>query len=317
MATKTEQNYGSTLTFSLVCSRFEDNDEGSSTENCTFTRTFEKRSPSLSQHGHWRCVFTESKRRTVELQLSMSWVQHTDTLPTVPQQEHSKEHPSAPCQVLAHELISRIQSIKIRSDSTLSELLVGRLDGRRVLAGDSIQGQVCLRKTPEEATYRGSSTFDTLGTTQMEAAYHKSERASEIGWRRTRVRSPGSVFFEDLYRVAERYEVAGLQKLSLKAMQCTLNMSIAISLLSKTKHDAELQGIQGDDAQKERFFNKVQMDLAVSIVKEYIQFFGTQLSPPVVKQGQGQEQELSLQERKDMIAYISDFVLCHITRLWE
>ncbi|KAF9988582.1 hypothetical protein BGZ75_009159 [Mortierella antarctica] len=457
MATKTEQNSGSTLTFSLVCSRFKDDGEGSSTESCTITRIFERSSPSLSQHGHWRCVFTETKKRTVELQLSMSWLPHQDTPPTVTQQEPSKTHLGASSQVFAHELISRVQSIKIRSDSTLSELLVGRLDGRRILAGDSIQesprptnfpvtiqpdrvkrngrykfsiafytqdvsrsrfldhpiftsfldidagfeptryksdvppdvcfqfpqfpsaehpttilahssaleesqyfalrlakvahekelegtsfsgimcsiteftpsvfrvllrylytGQVRLKKTPEEATYRGSSPMDTSGTTQMEATYHKSQRTSEIGWRRTRARSPASVFFEDLYRVAERYEVAGLKELSLKAMQCTLNMSIAISMLSKTRYETELQGLQGDDdSKKERFFNKVQMDMAASIIKEYIQFFGTKLSPAGVNQGQGQERKLSLQERKDMIAYIGDFVLRHISRLWE
>lgn len=188
----------------------------------------------------------------------------------------------------------------------------------RVLLRYLYTGQVRLKKTPEETTFQGSSPMDSLGTTQMEAAYHKSQRASEIGWRRTRVRSPGSVFFEDLYRVAERYEVAGLKELSLMAMQCTLNMSIAISMLSKTSYDPELQNPQDDDAkEKERFFNKVNMDMAASIIKEYIQFFGTKLSPPVVKHSQGQEQELSLQERKDMIAYIGDFVLRHITRLWE
>ncbi|KAF9948103.1 hypothetical protein BGZ72_009930 [Mortierella alpina] len=444
MATKTEQNYGSTLTFSLVCSKFDDNGKDSSTDSCTITRTFEKCSPSLSQHGHWRCVFTETKRRTIELQLSLSWLPHQDTPSTAPQQE---THLGGSSQVFAHELISRIQSIKIRSDSTLSELLVGRLDGRRVLVGDSIQvtiqpdrvqrngrykfsiafytqdvsrsrfldhptftsfldidtdfeptrhrldvppdvcfqfplfpspeypttilahssalqksqyfalrlakvahekelegtcfsgimcsiteftppvfrvflrylytGQVRLKKTPEEGTFRESSPMDMAGTTQMEAAYHKSQRASEIGWRRTRVRSPGSVFFEDLYRVAERYEVAGLKELSLKAMQCTLNMSIAISMLSKTGDNTVLQGHRSEDAEKERLFNKVQMDMAVSIIKEYIQFFGTKLSPPRLTPSQDQEEELSLQERKDMIAYIGDFVLRHITRLWE
>ncbi|CAO3573769.1 unnamed protein product [Mortierella alpina] len=447
MATKTEQNYGSTLTFSLVCSRFEDSDEGSSAESCTITRTFEKSSPNLGQYGHWRCVFTETKKRNIELHLSLTWVPYHDASPIAPPQEHSRTYLGASTQVFAHELISRVQSIKIRSESTLSELLVGRLDGRRVLAGDSIQvtiqpdrverngrykfsiafytqdvsrsrfldhpiftsfldidtdfepsrymsevapdicfrfpqfpsaehpttilahssaleesqyfalslakmahekefegtsfngimcaiteftppvfrvllrylytGQVRLKKTPEEATSRGASPMDTSETTEMEAAYHKSQRASEIGWRRTRVRSPGSVFFEDLYRVAERYEVTGLKELSLKAMQCTLNMTIAISMLSKTKDDMELQDLQGDYAKKERFFNKVQMDMAVGIVKEYIQFFGTRLSSAGADPGRGQEQELSVQECKDMIAYIGDFVLRHITRLWE
>ncbi|KAF9431546.1 hypothetical protein BGZ76_000158 [Entomortierella beljakovae] len=46
-------------------------------------------------------------------------------------------------------------------------------------------------------------------------------------------RHQDKVYFEDLFRVSERYEILELKELSLKAIQNTLNMSTAISILKK------------------------------------------------------------------------------------
>ncbi|KAG0207540.1 hypothetical protein BGX28_001262, partial [Mortierella sp. GBA30] len=428
----------------------------SSTGTRTITRTFEKASENLSRHGRWRCVFTETKRQTVELQLSMTWVPD----PSRTQGTSDSSSSGSRSQTSDQDVISKIRSIKIRSDSTLSELLVGRVDGRRILEGDSIQvtlqprrvmrngrykfriafytmdisrsrfldhpiftsfldidpdfeptvcrphivpdvcfqfpetanpgsqqhtttihahssalqgsqyfaqrlakvihekelegttfcgimcaitefspsafrvmlrylytGQVRFKKLPEENIHQGRSPASESSKIRLEAQYRESQRASEIGWQRTGVRSPGTVLFEDLYRIAERYEVSGLKELSLEAMQCTLNMTIAISMLAKAPSDLEgleathrydemeMQAIQrGDGTEKDRYFSRVEVELACSIIKEYVEFFGTKLCRA---EYDGQERELTVQEREDMIAYIGDFVLRHIARLWE
>lgn len=139
------QDYGSTLSFSVLCSTFDVSEAAPNTQ--TKTRIFDKTSGNLSQYGCWHCVLTETKRKNkacIELNLSLTWQSYQDpasspSSPTSPnQQEMVKGQQSAASN--ARELVSRIQTIKIRSDLTLSELLVDRLDGHRIFEGDTIQG---------------------------------------------------------------------------------------------------------------------------------------------------------------------------------
>ncbi|KAF9343632.1 hypothetical protein BGX34_006536, partial [Mortierella sp. NVP85] len=76
------------------------------------------------------------------------------------------------------------------------------------------------------------------------------------------------VYFEDLYRISERYEIPKLKALSLKAMQCSLNMSIAIGMLANLPGDPReaVRGLTGQD-QEERRFNSMQMDLVLDTIK--------------------------------------------------
>ena len=127
----TEQDYGSTLVFSIVCSSFDDDDKVKlKAPAIHITRTYDKISTNLSQNGSWHCVFTETKKchsGVIDVHLSLTWMHKRDT---------SKQ------QSTAQELVSRIRSIKVRSDATLSELFVGRVDGREVLRGVATQCNV-------------------------------------------------------------------------------------------------------------------------------------------------------------------------------
>lgn len=143
------QDYGSTLSFSILCSTFDVSETAPDTQ--TKTRIFDKTSANLSQYGCWHCVLTETKRNNmacIELNLSLTWQSYQDpaSSPSSPasfnQQETAKGQQGVASN--ARELINRIQSIKMRSDSTLSELLVDRLDGHRIFEGDTIQGTLCF-----------------------------------------------------------------------------------------------------------------------------------------------------------------------------
>lgn len=139
------QDYSSTLTFSVLCSTFDVSVAAPNTQ--IKSRIFDKASAILSQYGCWHCIFTETKRKNkagIELNLSLTWRSYQDpasssSFPTsFNLQEMAKGQQGVASN--ARELISRIQSIKMRSDSTLSELLVDRLDGHRIYEGDTIQG---------------------------------------------------------------------------------------------------------------------------------------------------------------------------------
>jgi hypothetical protein len=140
---ESDQNYGSTLSFSVLCSTFDVSEESPNTQ--TKTRVFDKCSSNLSQYGCWHCVFTETQRKNkagIELNLSLTWQSDKNSLEPSSSSFDQQGTIAGQQGVVfnAQELISRIQSIKLRSDSTLSELLVDRLDGRRISEGDTIQG---------------------------------------------------------------------------------------------------------------------------------------------------------------------------------
>lgn len=123
-----EQNYSSTLVFSIGATEFDESDKVPSRAQVKM-RTFEVESPNLSTHGHWKCDFTETMQqgtRTVGLKLSLKWV-HLGG-------------PGSKKALKSDDLIGQIESIKVRSDSTLSELFVDKIDGRSILKGDCIQG---------------------------------------------------------------------------------------------------------------------------------------------------------------------------------
>lgn len=151
---ESDQNYGSALSFSVPCSTFDISETAPSTQ--TKAHVFDKCSSNLSQYGCWHCVLTESKRKNkacIELNLSLTWHTYQDpsepTLGSSNQQETTTGQQGVASN--ARELISRIQSVKLRSDSTLSELLVDRLNGCRIFEGDTIQ-----------------STFDRFSLTLLE-----------------------------------------------------------------------------------------------------------------------------------------------------
>lgn len=124
-----EKNYGSTLVFCVDATEFDKSDKAMSCAQVK-VRMFEAESPNLSNHGHWKCDLTETMQRstqTVGLELSLQWVRHSGTGSS---QESLK----------SDDFISQIKSIKVRSDSTLSELLVNKVDGKSILKGESIQG---------------------------------------------------------------------------------------------------------------------------------------------------------------------------------
>lgn len=135
-----EQNYGSTLVFSIGATEFDESDKASSRAQVK-VRTFEVESPDLSTHGHWKCDFTETMQqgtRIVRLKLALKWIRHGGS--------GSKKA------LKSDDLISQIESIKVRSDSTLSELFTDKVDGRSILKGDSIQGnsRVALYATQKD-----------------------------------------------------------------------------------------------------------------------------------------------------------------------
>ncbi|KAF9185458.1 hypothetical protein BGZ50_003049 [Haplosporangium sp. Z 11] len=434
MSATTDENYASTLIFSLVCTNFEESDAEEPEQ--AITRIFEKASSNLSQYGCWRCIFTETKKRIVELQLSLCWVPNRDTCPA-PTLFTSRQIQDITL-TRAQEPISRIKSIKIRSDSTLSELLVGRVDGRlklqptrvlrngrykfriafhtqdisrswflensiatsfldidsdfeptkylgdippdvcfqfpmslsdsgeytiihahsfalgksvyfaqrlakvakdhadlehpfygimctitefspavfRVMLRHLYTGQVRLKKLTEEG-HTGLEPDSGLSGVQKAPCPSYYERKSiEPRWCKVTGQPPGVVCFEDLYRVGERYEILALKTLALRAMQCTLNMSLALSILAKISPQDDGMGPIQEDGKQDRFFHNMVMGLAVSIVKKYIQFFGTEMTTTSATD-RGSTEELSIEERKELIWYIGEIVLRGISRIWE
>ncbi|KAF8932167.1 hypothetical protein BGZ47_011525 [Haplosporangium gracile] len=445
------QDYISALSFSVLCSTFDESETAPNTQ--TKTRIFDKAFANLSQHGFWYCIFTETKRKKkacIELNLSLTWQSYQNSTSS---SSSSNQYETATGQQStasnARELISRIQSIKMRSDSTLSELLVDRLDGRRIFEGDTIQVKlqsgrvmrngrykfriafhthdisrsrflehpiftsfldiytdfepeqywkdtppdVCfyfpasravhepisinahssalkesqyfaqrLTEVTEEKTTRGSPFYGVLcniteftpqvframlrclytGRLRLKKRYEEAQRQTTSGTaqnesettgatsevytfgafkteeRRTKHRDePGAVYFEDLYRISERYEIPTLKALSLKAMQCSLNMSVAISLLAKYRPEG---GEEEEDKDMSRrvpkaVLNRLQWAMAKDSVKEYIQFFGTEVTTSTTDAFL--EQNLSVEERKDMINSLGEDILSNLYRFWE
>ncbi|KAF9167511.1 hypothetical protein BGX21_010648 [Mortierella sp. AD011] len=434
------QHYGSTLAFSIVRSDFLNMNSTLPTQ--TIVRTFNKFSANLSQCGSWRCVFEESKKQhqqSVELQLSLNWVPCSGSLT-------GSGYQGREGQDTARELISRIRSVKIRSDSTLSELLVARLDGRCLLVGEFIRVRLQPDRVLKNGRYRfrigfftkmipNSSplerplftnfldidaefspvrcrpnelpdvtfqfpTSDSHGAPRIIMA-HSSEikksqyfahRVTEVVEEKKRrgipfsgitceiteftpavfrvmlqflytgelrvksisgereekasaghssqakkgppkkraflnknsrlggcIRLPEKVYFEDLYRIAERYEIPPLSALSLKGMQCDLNMSIAIAMLVKLPRESvDILGTSCSQAQDYEFkgeihLDKIQVQLVKSIIKEYIQFYAVEAT--MLRRPDGKA--LSVQESLTVIHHIGGCVLDSVEHTWD
>ena len=137
-----------------------------------------------------------------------------------------------------------------------------------------------------------------------------------------RNRTSGAVYFEDLYRIAERYGVQALKSLSLKAIQCNLNMTIAISMLAKLPEDACQQGLMGREESfggendHDRFFRDTQMGIARDIVKEYIQFYSMEVTMANRPESPAGHHHPSTQQLREMISEVGDCVLSNMVRLW-
>ncbi|KAI9238470.1 MAG: hypothetical protein BYD32DRAFT_460620 [Podila humilis] len=403
-----EQNYGSTLVFSIGATEFDESDNASSRAQVN-VRTFEVESPNLSTHGHWKCDFTETMQqgtRIVGLKLALKWIR--------------RGGPGSKKTLKSDDLISQIESIKVRSDSTLSELFTGKVDGRSILKGDSIQvkleaGRVlqcgrykfrvslhtqdisrarfldkpiftsfldlntsfdpvrCKKDTPTDVCFRFPVSRHCAYPTAIHA--HSSEltgstyllnKMAELNLEKVKEKikrekvtteedvehslectvnefSPAvfrvmlehmytgklllqpynytqkgpdhnrteSCHFEDLYRIAERYEVQSLKETALKAIRYTLNMSIAISILTKiTLDDFE----EGDVGHAEKAYHQSAKTMVMDTFKEYIMFFGTEI---FLLQASKHPEELSIRERQDLISHLGEYIVTNLDRIWS
>ncbi|KAG0086789.1 hypothetical protein BGZ92_007869 [Podila epicladia] len=365
---------------------------------------FEAESPNLSTHGHWKCGLTETMQRntkTVSLELSLQWVRHNDT---GSHQESLK----------SDDFISQIKSIKVHSDSTLSELHVCKVDGLSILKGDSIQVKLEAERTARCGQYKFRITLHTQDVSQarflakpfftsfleLDTSFdpvesmentrpdvffrfpvsrhcaestvicaHSSElkgskyflnklaeKNQEHGWLK-KEKDTNHIFestinefspmvfrvmlqymytgklalqsqinynqqsrdktyidkchFENLYRIAERYEIQSLKETTLKAIRHTLNMSIAISLLAKIS----LDDVEGDDvSHTEKSYQQSVKTMVMDIVKEYILFFGTEI---FMLQTEKRPEDLSIHECQHMISHLGEYVLANLGCLWS
>lgn len=117
--------------------------------------------------------------------------------------------------------------------------------------------------------------------------------------------------FEDLYRIAERYEVQSLKEPALKAIRHTVNMSIAISILTKiTLDDPE----EDDEGHPEKAYQHSARKMAMDIFKEYIVFFGTEI---FVLQAVKHPEDLSIRERQNLILHLGEHIVANLGRLWS
>ncbi|KAF9407850.1 hypothetical protein BGZ94_002545 [Podila epigama] len=396
-----EKNYGCSLVFCISITEFAEADVIQSR-----TRTFQATSVNLSVHGHWKCDFTETKmsgKGPVDLDLSLTWVRETDL-------GSSR---------LAHEdneLVSRIASLKVRSDSTLSELLVAAVDGQFLLRGDSIHVQLrpgwvtCngnykyrvsfytqrisrsrflknpvfpsfvdidtsfdperyKRDTPTDVSFRFPASSHTSEPTEIRA--HSSElrlsaylsqqvadRPQEsvdgrqescsftctvtafspavfrvmLQYLYTQMivlRKPphiseplyachaeadqvqqGTCLFEDLFKISDQYEILPLKELAIQAVHNTLNMNIAISLL--TKEPTAAVNIYTNEAAP--VYVQTSKQIAMNIVKEYIYFFGT--GPFSSQPNNMSTADMPVHERRNLISDMGEHILGNLSRLW-
>lgn len=184
-------------------------------------------------------------------------------------------------------------------------------------------GRLRLKERDEEAQKRTTSGAaqnenKSTGTVATEVytfgAFETEER------RKKRQDEPGAVYFEDLYRISERYGIPTLKALSLKAMQCSLNMSVAISLLAKCQPEGQEEESEERDKDVSRrdpvaVLNHLQWAMAKDSVKEYIQFFGTEVTTSA--NDSTPREDLSVEERKDMINSLGESILSNLYRFWE
>lgn len=193
----------------------------------------------------------------------------------------------------------------------------------RVMLRYLYTGRLRLKKRSEEAQKRVTSgvTQNENGSsgTATSEVYIFGAFETEEGRKKRRDES-NAVFFEDLYRVSERYEIPTLKALSLKAMQCSLNMSVAISLLAKSRLEgqeawSEERDKDGSHRDPETVLNRLQWAMVKDSVKEYIQFFGTEVTTSA--NDAAPWQDLSVEERNDTVNSLGEDILCNLYRLWE
>lgn len=427
---QSEHHHGSTISFSVLCSNFSN--LSTDVPSHTFVRTFNRVSDNQSQFGTWRCILEETKRQyhsDIELHLSLGWILTScSSLST-------EDGTSTTYNSQSQEFVRQIKTIKVFSDSTLSELLIKQLDGYSLLRGEfikvgmqpnrvSMNGRYMFRicfytqditqgriidtpivtpyldldgnfdpmeynKEPPDIAFRflpskvvrdetmilahssmlGESLYFTrnvneareekarkgepyngltcligefsptvfrtmlrylyLGKLGLKNRSIEAERKviasitldgakpKDKGSQSNRVCSQQTPHYEDLYRISERYEIPSLKAISLKAMRCSLDMSIAIVMLANLPgelHEAA-RGRVGVD-EKEREFNKMQIESVLDVVKEYMYCFGIEASRPR-RTMQDARVQLSVDDRVELIQYIGDCVLNNISRFWE
>lgn len=151
-----------------------------------------------------------------------------------------------------------------------------------------------------------ASSLYSRGAEQMEAKVQRRVTVQERG-----------VHFEDLYRISERYEIPKLKALSLKAMQCSLNMSIVIPMLADLPGEAA-RGLTGqnkkEQQQQQQQLKKMQIKFALDMIKDYIHFFGLEATD-LANKDRDARMRLSVEDRVELIHYIGDNVLNNIARL--
>ncbi|KAF9922211.1 hypothetical protein FBU30_007712 [Linnemannia zychae] len=122
------------------------------------------------------------------------------------------------------------------------------------------------------------------------------------------------VYFEDLFRISERYEIPTLKALSLKAMQCSLNLSVAILMLAKCEPQSKEESASELSKFPKTVLNRLQWLIAKDSVKEYIQFFGSEVNASETDQEPWQH--ISIQECRSMIDSLGNGVLANLYRFW-
>ncbi|KAK3824762.1 MAG: hypothetical protein J3Q66DRAFT_364648 [Benniella sp.] len=184
------------------------------------------------------------------------------------------------------ELICRIKSVKIVSNATLSELPIKHLDGQFLLKEGFIKVTPFLdlddhfdpmdyKEEPPVITFRflrskvvKEDTMILAHSSTLQESRCFIEHVKEAGEERERE----DVYFEDLYRISERYVIPKLRALSLKTMQSSLNMSISIRMLTNQPREPReaVRGLAGQN-QEGRELNSVQVDLVLNTIKELLE----------------------------------------------
>lgn len=192
--------------------------------------------------------------------------------------------------------------------------------------GEPYTGLTCLIAEFSPAVFRTMLRYLYLGRLELKSRSKEAERKVISSSSSSKEPQPSpkpleyhlqEVYFEDLYRISERYEIPKLKALSLRAMQCSLNMSIAIEMLANLPGEPReaARGLVGQN-QEERQITSLQMELVLDAIKEYVHFFGVEATN-LVKENKGITVHLPIEDRVELIQYVGDLILNNISRLWE
>ncbi|KAF9200118.1 kinesin motor protein cin8 [Haplosporangium sp. Z 27] len=159
-------------------------------------------------------------------------------------------------------------------------------------------------KVEQESGYSASSP--AMGELPRTRAYRSNPTGQEKHiWRSEKV------YFGDLFRIAERYGIPALCTLSLRGMQCTLSMSIAIAMLTNLpcnfssapecldEHKKDNEGCKNEGS-----MSNIQIKLARDIIKEYMRFIVEVTIPR-----QSFKEPVSREESLEILQHLGDCVL--------